>query len=35
VPIGEVYAAAGIRFDFSTDYLRQLADFVREEMAAL
>ena len=35
VPIGEVYAAAGIRFDFGTDYLRQLADFVREEMAGL
>ncbi len=35
VPIGEVYAAAGIRFDFSTDYLRQLTDFVREEMASL
>jgi oligoendopeptidase F len=35
VPIGGVYAAAGIRFDFSTEYLRQLADFVREEMAAL
>ncbi|MVN78374.1 M3 family oligoendopeptidase [Hymenobacter sp. HMF4947] len=34
-PIGEVYAAAGIRFDFSTEYLSQLADFVREEMAAL
>ena len=34
-PIGQIYAAAGIRFDFSTDYLRTLADFVREEMAAL
>ena len=34
-PIGEIYAAAGIRFDFSTEYLRSLADFVREEMAAL
>ncbi|MBJ6143760.1 M3 family oligoendopeptidase [Hymenobacter sp. BT559] len=34
-PIGEVYAAAGIRFDFSTEYLTQLADFVRDEMAAL
>ena len=34
-PIGEIYAAAGIRFDFSTEYLRTLADFVREEMAAL
>ena len=35
VPIGEVYAAAGIRFDFSTDYLLQLTDFVRDELAAL
>ena len=34
-PIGDIYAAAGIRFDFSTDYLRTLADFVREEMAKL
>ncbi|MET4108131.1 M3 family oligoendopeptidase [Hymenobacter sp. UYP22] len=34
-PIGEIYASAGIRFDFSTEYLRTLADFVREEMAAL
>ncbi len=34
-PIGDIYAAAGIRFDFSTEYLRSLADFVREEMAAL
>jgi len=34
-PIGEIYAAAGIRFDFSTGYLRTLADFVREEMAKL
>ena len=34
-PIGQIYAAAGIRFDFSTDYLRQLADFVRGEMEGL
>jgi len=34
-PIGEIYAAAGIRFDFSTDYLRTLADFVRDEMEKL
>lgn len=34
-PIGEIYAAAGIRFDFSTEYLRTLVDFVREEMAQL
>ncbi|WP_044514155.1 M3 family oligoendopeptidase [Hymenobacter sp. DG25B] len=34
-PIGEIYAAAGIRFDFSTEYLRTLADFVHDEMAKL
>ena len=34
-PIGDIYAAAGIRFDFSTEYLRTLADFVRDEMAKL
>ena len=34
-PITEIYEAAGIRFDFSTAYLRTLADFVRAEMAAL
>ncbi|GAA4052002.1 M3 family oligoendopeptidase [Hymenobacter glaciei] len=34
-PIGQIYAAAGIRFDFSTEYLRTLADFVRAEMEAL
>ncbi|OWP62778.1 oligoendopeptidase F [Hymenobacter amundsenii] len=34
-PIGEIYAAAGIRFDFSTEYLRTLADFVQAEMAKL
>ncbi|MBT9392673.1 M3 family oligoendopeptidase [Hymenobacter sp. NST-14] len=34
-PIGDIYAAAGIRFDFSTEYLRTLADFVRDEMARL
>ncbi|RFP65994.1 M3 family oligoendopeptidase [Hymenobacter lapidiphilus] len=34
-PIGEIYAAAGIRFDFSTEYLRTLADFVQDEMAKI
>ncbi|SET04691.1 M3 family oligoendopeptidase [Hymenobacter actinosclerus] len=34
-PIGEIYAAAGIRFDFSTGYLRTLADFVQDEMAKI
>src|SRR5690606_11564960 len=31
--IPEVYAAAGIRFDFSPAYIRELMDFVREELA--
>jgi oligoendopeptidase F len=31
--IPEVYAAAGIRFDFSPGYIRELMDFVREELA--
>jgi len=33
--IGEIYEAAGVRFDFSTAYLQQLVDFVREELAGL
>ncbi|MFC5271924.1 M3 family oligoendopeptidase [Adhaeribacter terreus] len=33
--ISEIYEAAGIRFDFSTDYIKSLADFVKAEMAAL
>ncbi|WP_242928534.1 M3 family oligoendopeptidase [Pontibacter vulgaris] len=35
VSIGEVYQAAGIKFDFSTDYIRSLADFVQGEMEKL
>ncbi|WP_240773200.1 M3 family oligoendopeptidase [Pontibacter sp. SGAir0037] len=35
VSIGEVYEAAGIKFDFSTDYIKSLADFVQEEMEKL
>ncbi|WP_114778668.1 M3 family oligoendopeptidase [Botryobacter ruber] len=35
VSIGEVYEAAGIKFDFSTDYIRSLAEFVQAEMAQL
>ena len=31
--ISEIYEAAGIRFDFSTEYIRSLADFVKAEMA--
>ncbi len=33
--IGDVYASAGIRFDFSSDYIRELADFVRDELNLL
>jgi oligoendopeptidase F len=32
VSISEVYEAAGIKFDFSSDYIRSLADFVKAEM---
>ncbi|WP_026236356.1 M3 family oligoendopeptidase [Pontibacter roseus] len=35
VPIGEVYAAAGIKFDFSTDYIKTLVNFVQGEMEQL
>ena len=34
-PLPELYGAAGIRFDFSRDYVRQLADFIRAELEAL
>jgi oligoendopeptidase F len=30
--IPEIYQAAGIRFDFSRDYIRELMSFVREEL---
>ena len=33
--IPEVYETAGIRFDFSTEYIQELCDFVREELEAL
>ncbi len=34
VPIREVYATAGIAFDFSADYIRELLQFVWEEWLA-
>lgn len=34
-PIPEVYAAAGIRFDFSDRYVAELMQFVREELEQL
>jgi oligoendopeptidase F len=35
VSIGEVYEAAGIKFDFSTAYIKSLVDFVKEEMSKI
>ena len=31
-PIPEIYEAAGIRFDFSEGYIRELVDFVMDEL---
>jgi oligoendopeptidase F len=31
-PIGEIYATAGIRFDFSESYVVELANFIQKEM---
>lgn len=33
--IGEVYKTAGIKFDFSKDYIKSLMDFVRKELDGL
>ena len=33
--IAEVYEKAGVRFDFSEDYIRELAGFVNEEWEKL
>lgn len=34
-PIGEIYKTAGIRFDFSREYVRELVDFVKAELNVL
>jgi len=34
-PIPEVYQTAGIKFDFSESYLRELMEFVKKEMQLL
>ena len=31
-PIGKIYEAAGIKFDFSQDYVRELVNFVKEQL---
>lgn len=33
--IGDIYAAADIKFDFSADYVKELAEFVKMELNAL
>lgn len=33
--IGEIYRTAGIKFDFSEEYVKELADFVKEELAKI
>lgn len=35
VPIGEIYQAAGIQFDFSASYIQELMQFVSEELRGL
>jgi oligoendopeptidase F len=35
VPLKELYAAAGIRFDFSPAYVKTLIGFVQQEMEKL
>lgn len=34
-PMNEIYETAGIKFDFSADYIKELADFVKEELERL
>lgn len=33
--IGEIYETAGVKFDFSREYVRELVEFVKEELASL
>jgi oligoendopeptidase F len=33
--IGDIYATADVKFDFSADYVKELADFVKTELEAL
>ncbi len=34
-PMNEIYQAAGIRFDFSIDYLKEIVEFVKDEINSL
>jgi oligoendopeptidase F len=33
--ISEIYETAGIKFDFSADYVKELADFIKDELSKL
>ena len=33
--IGEIYESAGVKFDFSAAYVKELAEFVKGELAKL
>jgi len=35
VPVNKLYEAAGVKFDFSTPYVKDLVDFVKEELALI
>lgn len=35
VPVDKLYEAAGIKFDFSAKYVKELVDFVKEELTAI
>jgi oligoendopeptidase F len=34
-PMNEIYETAGIKFDFSVDYVEELASFIKNELAKL
>ena len=33
--IGEIYETAGIKFDFSAAYVKELADFIKKELSKI
>ena len=33
--IGDIYETAGIKFDFSASYVKELSDFIKEELKKL
>ena len=34
-PISEIYKTAGIKFDFSAKYVKELADFIKLELSKI